>query len=241
MAEIESWLASPHGHYVFDWEQGRLDQVVADIFGFNAVQIGLPCFDFLRCNRMPWHMRCAAEPAAAAGVLARPWELPFESASIDLLILPHVLEFSPQPHQVLREVERVLVPEGSVVVTGFNPYSLWGLRRRLSRKGVFPWQGNYLSVPRLKDWLTLLSLETQAGAFGCYAPAVSDPRWIQRWSFMDKAGDRWWPFAGGVYLLQAVKRVRGMRLITPNWREARAAAKRLSPAVQKNHKEAIRQ
>jgi len=241
MAEIESWLASPQGHYVFDWEQGRLDQVVADIFGFNAVQIGLPCFDFLRCNRMPWHMRCAAKPAAEAGVLARPWELPFDSACIDLVILPHVLEFSPHPHQVLREVERILVPEGSVVVTGFNPYSLWGLRRRLSRKGVFPWRGNYLSVPRLKDWLTLLSLETQAGAFGCYAPAVSDPRWIQRWSFMDKAGDRWWPFAGGVYLLQAVKRVRGMRLITPNWREARAAAKRLSPAVQKNHKEAIRQ
>ena len=96
-------------------------------------------------------------------------------------------------------------------------------------------------MPRLKDWLTLLSLETQAGAFGCYGPAVTDPRWIQRWSFMDKAGDRWWPFVGGVYLLQAVKRVRGMRLIMPRWRATKAPAKRLAPAVQKQRKEAIEQ
>ena len=241
ITEIEDWLQSPQGTYVFSWEQARVDQVVADIFGFNAVQIGLPCCDFLRSNRMPWRVRCDESPAAGIAVRACAWELPFDSASIDLVVLPHVLEFSPQPHQVLREVERVLVPEGSVVITGFNPYSLWGLRRRLARRHHYPWQGQYLSVPRLKDWLTLLSLETQAGAFGCYGPAVTDPRWIQRWSFMDKAGDRWWPFVGGVYLLQAVKRVRGMRLIMPRWRSTKAPAKRLAPAVQKQRKEAIEQ
>lgn len=239
--EVENWLSSPQGKYVFDWESEKLDHVVADIFGFNAVQVGLPRFDFLRCNRMPWRTRCHVEPDEGVRVVARAWELPFVSASLDLVVLPHVLEFSAHPHQVLREVERVLVPEGSVVITGFNPYSLWGLRRRLARRGPFPWRGQYLSVPRLKDWLTLLSMETQAGAFGCYAPAVSDRRWIERWSFMDKAGDRWWPIAGGVYMLQAIKRVRGMRLITPSWRDAKAAAKRLQPAVQKNQKEAIEQ
>lgn len=239
--EVEAWLDSPQGHYVLDWESARLDQVVVDIFGFNAVQVGLPRFDFLRCNRMPWRKRCHAESAQGVAIVARAWELPFDSASLDLVVLPHVLEFSEHPHQVLREVERVLVPEGSVIVTGFNPYSLWGLRRRLARRGPFPWQGQYLSVPRLKDWLTLLSMETQAGAFGCYAPAVSDQRWIERFAFMDKAGDRWWPFAGGVYMIQAIKRVRGMRLITPGWRDRKATAKRLSPAVQRQQKEAREQ
>ena len=124
ITEIEDWLQSPQGNYVFAWEQARVDQVVADIFGFNAVQIGLPCCDFLRSNRMPWRVRCDEPPAAGIAVRACAWELPFDSASIDLVVLPHVLEFSPQPHQVLREVERVLVPEGSVVVNGFNPYSL---------------------------------------------------------------------------------------------------------------------
>ena len=57
----------------------------------------------------------------------------------------------------------------------------------------------------------------QAGAFGCYAPAVTQEKWLRRFQFMDAAGDRWWPFGGGVYFLQAVKRVRGMRLMTPKW------------------------
>ena len=239
--ELQRWLTSPQGKYVFDWECARLDLVVADIFGFNAVQVGLPAFDFLRCNRMPWRKRCHAEAGEQVAVRAHPGELPFHSASIDLVVLPHVLEFAEHPHQVLREVERVLVPEGSVVITGFNPYSLWGLRRRLTRRGDFPWSGQYLSVPRLKDWLKLLGMETQAGAFGCYAPAVSDERWLQRWAFMDKAGDRWWPFAGGVFMIQAIKRVHGMRLITPGWRDRKAAAKRLAPAVQRQGEEVSEQ
>ena len=78
-------------------------------------------------------------------------QLPFASASLDLVVLPHVLEFLPDPHQMLREVERVLIPEGQVVIAGFNPLSLWGLRRYrpAQREGLFPWNGNYLSVLRL--------------------------------------------------------------------------------------------
>ena len=239
--QLDDWLTSPQGRYVLDWESARLDAVVADIFGFNAVQVGLPAIDFLRCNRMPWRKRCHSGPAAGVSVQACPWELPFAGASIDLLVLPHVLEFSAHPHQVLREVERVLVPEGSVVITGFNPYSLWGIRRKVACAESFPWTGQYLSLPRLKDWLTLLSLETQAGAFGCYAPAVSERKWLERWAFMDKAGDRWWPIAGGVYMVQAIKRVRGMRLIMPNWRDRKAAAKGLSAAVQRNQNEVSEQ
>jgi hypothetical protein len=129
----------------------------------------------------------------------------------------------------------VLVPEGQVVITGFNPYSLWGLRRRLSpRHAGLPWQGNYISVLRLKDWLKLLGFETQLGSFGCYAPAVSQQKWLHRWRFMELAGGRWWPIAGAVYMLQAIKRVHGMRLIMPAWRERKARAKALAPMVQQH-------
>lgn len=214
------------------WEQAKFDVMVADIFGYNAVQIGLPECEFLRANRMPFRFRSAAFGDVA--VVANADALPFASASLDLVLLPHVLEFSRHPHQVLREVERVLVPEGSVVISGFNPLSLWGLRRLLARRsGAFPWRGQYLSVRRTKDWLALLGFETQSGSFGCYAPAVTTAKWLERWRFMDKAGDRWWPFFGGTYMLQGIKRVQGMRLITPNWRDRRATAKRLSPVAQR--------
>ncbi|MDI6747933.1 MAG: class I SAM-dependent methyltransferase [Rhodocyclaceae bacterium] len=226
------WLRTPQGKYVLAWEQHKLDILVADIFGFNSVQIGFSQHDFLRANRMPFHVSCCDRGSVT--VQSDPRYLPFATNSIDLIVLPHVLEFNPNPHQILREVERVLVPEGSAVVTGFNPYSLWGLRRAMARHtGRPPWQGRYLSVPRLRDWFTLLGFETRSGAFGCYVPPVRQEKWLKRWGFMDAAGDRWWPIAGGVYVVQAIKRQHGMRLITPKWHERMAAARALAAVARK--------
>ncbi|MBA3034539.1 MAG: class I SAM-dependent methyltransferase [Gammaproteobacteria bacterium] len=226
------WLETPLGKYVLAWEQRKLDILLADIFGFNAVQVGFPHLNMLRANRMPFHVLCCDR----GGVMVQsdPRFLPFASNSIDLIVLPHVLEFNANPHQVLREVERVLVPEGSVVVIGFNPYSFWGLRRAIARHaGRPPWQGRYLSVPRLRDWFTLLGFETRSGAFGCYIPPVRQEKWLKRWRFMDAAGDRWWPIAGGVYVVQAIKRQQGMRLIMPKWHERMAAARAMAAVTRK--------
>ena len=120
------WLETPQGRYVLDWEQAKHDQLVADIFGFNAVQLGWPGLDYLRANRMPFRFRCDDGEMASSQVRADLHACRLAGNSVDLVVLPHVLEFDANPHQILREVERVLVPEGSVVVTGFNPYSLWG-------------------------------------------------------------------------------------------------------------------
>jgi SAM-dependent methyltransferase len=238
---FENWLMTPPGQYVLDWEQRKHDQLVADIFGYYALQLGLPGQDFLRANRMPFRSRCDNSEAPqrdAVDVCADLRYLPYATASVDLVVLPHVLEFAEQPHQILREVERILVPEGQVIVAGFNPYSLWGARRRLRRSEVPPFEGQYISVPRLKDWFALLGFETRAGAFGCYAPAVAEEKWLARWRFMEAAGDRWWPFAGSVYLVQAIKRVPGMRMIMPARRDLIARSKALAvvtpkPVVQK--------
>ncbi|CAL94673.1 conserved hypothetical protein [Azoarcus olearius] len=230
---LSDWLDTPQGRYLIEWEQARLDAIVADIFGYNAVQIGLAGLDCLRANRMPFRFACGRTGRVA--VVSRSDELPFATASLDLVVLPHVLEFARRPHHVLREVERVLVPEGSVVITGFNPFSLWGLRRLAARRnGELPWQGQYLSALRVKDWLTLLGFESQGAGFGCYIPAVSRPEWIERWRFMDRAGVRWWPVCGAAYAMQGIKRVQGMRLLTPNWREKKATGKQLSTVAQRD-------
>lgn len=211
--------------------------MVADLFGYNAVQIGFPQLDLLRNNRMP-HRFCAG-PAGAVTAHCLETALPFDSSSVDLVLIPHGLEFSNHPHQVLREVERILVPEGVVLVSGFNPLSLWGLRRMLSGgQGAFPWQGQYLSVARLKDWLALLGFEAQAVNFGCHQPPVAQQKWLERLQCLDRAGSRWWPMLGGVYVLQAVKRINGMRLIMPNWRESRPRTKSLAAATQQHGKAA---
>lgn len=237
ISSFEQWLESPRGQYLLAWEQRQLDLVVADIFGYNAVQIGLPGYDFLRSNRMSFRFACAGAGEIGVAVEVEAGELPFASASVDLVVLPHMLEFAAHPHQILREVERVLVPEGHVVIAGFNPYSLWGLRRAFAGNlGELPWTGQYLSVPRLKDWLSLLGFETRTDAFGCFAPPASTQAWLRRWSFMDTVGVRWWPIAGAAYVLQAVKRVPGMRLITPRWRDSRQSKKAMIPVTHRIRK-----
>ncbi len=160
-------------------------------------------------------------------------QLPFATSSTDLVVLPHVLEFSTNPHDTLREAERILLPEGHIVLSGFNPLSLWGVRRLLDRGGEYPWKGKFISLLRLRDWLALLGFEVMAGRMGCYTPPVRTETWIHRSQFMDRAGDRWWPMLGGIYFLVAKKRVTGMRLIRPNWNGSRMAQVLMPKPTQK--------
>ena len=247
------WFDTCLGQYLLEREQNHFDQAVVDVFGYNAMQIGFPQYDFLRANRMPLRFRAALEEGAA--LRAAPDFLPIETNSIDLVLLPHVLEFSANPHQILREVQRVLMPEGHVIVCGFNPRSLWGVRGffglmeehfpwrgnlismpKLKDSPVekhFPWHGKFIALPRLKDWLTLLDFEITKDRLCCYAPPFSQEKWLKRFNFMETAGDRWWPFSGGIYFLTAVKRVHGMRVIKPEWKEVRAARRGMAPIAQK--------
>lgn len=233
-ATLAAWFDTPKGSYVLDWERGQFDSAVEDVFGFNAVQIGLAEIDFLRANRMPLRVRLGTEPGCDIG--GDPACLPIASQSVDLVVLPHALEFSGNPHQILREAERVLRPEGHIVISGFNPLSLWGIKRAVSRRrDEHPWCGDFIGLLRLRDWLKLLGFELNGGRFGCYAPPFSQTKWLQRFAFMEKAGDRWWPIAGGTYVVRAVKRVHGMRLVKPGWKNGKARANSLAPVAQQSN------
>jgi SAM-dependent methyltransferase len=155
--------------------------------------------------------------------------LPFPSNSLDLVVMPHTLELSSDPHATLREVERVLVPEGRAIMSSLNPLSLWGLRQRrvqvYKRLGLarsFLPHDEFIGYLRLRDWVRLLGFEVEVGRFGCYRPAFQSDGWLDRLDWMDRAGARWWPIFGAVYFVVAVKRVRGVTLLSPNWKAARA-------------------
>lgn len=228
---VTEWIETPLGGYLVAREQKFFDNAVADVFGYNALQVGMPEVDLLRASRI--QMRCRVGPERIADLRADVRDLPIAGNSVDLVVLPHVLEFSEHPHQILREVVRVLVPEGHVVIAGFNPFSLWGWRRKFHRGRDYPWRGRFISLMRVKDWLALLGFEIIGGRMSAYAPPSRQQKWIERFDFMESAGDRWWPIAGGVYFLQAIKRVRGVRLIMPKWSDRLAPAKRLAPAPHK--------
>lgn len=228
-----------------DWESTQFDRVVSDVFGYHSLQLGLPELPCLRNSRIRhcWvsneHVSSTQAPLAPSSLYTDSVALPFPDQSLDLVVLPHTLELSLDPHATLREVERVLVPEGRVIISGFNPLSLWGQQQRRSQwyarfgfqNFFLPEQIDFIGYWRLRDWLRLLSFEVEGGRFGCYLPSVQSPRWISRFGWMDKAGDRWWPILGSVYFLAAVKRVRGMRMLQPVWKRGKAGSASAVPSV----------
>src|SRR3979490_986174 len=186
-SSLSAWFGTPQGAYVLGWELAQFDSAVDDVFGFRAVQIGLPEVDFLRQNPINFRFSLALEPGAA--VAADPLQLPLASQSVDLVALPHVLEFHPNPHEVLREAERVLMPEGQVVISGFNTTSLWRARQLFtSRDGGAPWDARFIGLLRLRDWLRVLGFELNGGKFGCYAPPFRQKARLQRLPLTDTAG-----------------------------------------------------
>lgn len=235
---MQQWFETPPGRYLLAWEQAEFNRAVGDIFGYHALQLGLPELDALHTNRMPHKWLAVREPeaqgrpGARAALVTDFSALPFQANSLDLVVLPHSLELNTDPHATLREVERVLVPEGRVVICCLNPASLWGLRQRrahLYRRFGFgqlylPDAGEFIGYRRLRDWLRLLSFEVETGSFGCYRPAVFGEKWLNRYEWVDRIGERWWPIFGAAYFIIAVKRVRGIRLIGPVWKSKTAIA-----------------
>ncbi|MFV0681430.1 class I SAM-dependent methyltransferase [Ottowia sp.] len=248
MTDLNDWFQTPPGQYLLEWERAQFDAALADVFGYHAVQLGLPAVDALSANRMP-HRWLASTGVASLEAVTRlstgteqtpaysrvafaadATALPFAEASLDLLVLPHTLELSGDPHATLREVQRVLVHEGKVAIAGFSPASLWGLRqwraRQWQRVGhgstYLPDVGEFISPWRLRDWLRLLEFELEDTAHGCWRPAVRSERALARFGWMDRAGARWWPFFGAAYFMLAVKRTHGARLVGAAWKKTPA-------------------
>ncbi|HNI85978.1 MAG TPA: methyltransferase domain-containing protein [Ottowia sp.] len=235
---MHHWFQTPPGQYLLAWERAQFDAALADVFGYHALQLGLADIDALAANRMPhrWLALTASPlPADEAAPSAGRWALvsdstalPFAEASLDLVVLPHTLELSPDPHATLREVQRVLVHEGKVAIAGLNPISLWGLRQWRSHlyRGLgggqpfLPQAGEFIGHWRLRDWLRLLQFELESLSFGCYAPAVRSARNLTRFGWMDRVGARWWPIFGAAYFMVAVKRSAGPKLVGAAWKKS---------------------
>lgn len=216
--DFEAWQISPAGQYLMSWELARVDEAVIDSFGYYAFQMGLTQQPFLRANRMPYRRRAALAnaqglvPAAypEAHLVLDPHFLPFPPNHLDLLVYPHTLERCHAPQQAIREAERVLVPDGRLVICGLNPYSLKAIGKRLLRAGRRPAAGDLsiqaarpVAIWRLKEWLNLLGFEIES-------VQVGGDRRPYLW------GGKVW---GRAYVVVANKKVPGMRLITAPWQK----------------------
>jgi SAM-dependent methyltransferase len=221
--QVADWFETRLGQALLAQEQACLEQMAASVFGYHAVQIGVtsPHFELLR--QSPARNRILLDSGSwqpAVHIRADPRFLPLASDSIDGVMLPHTLDFSPDPHQLVREVERILIPEGKVVLSGFNPWSLWGVSRLFHRRwGRMPWCGHFFSPKRVQDWFSLLGFDLEEMVYLHYRPPMHNQMLMQKLHFMERVGRRAWPMLGGVYVMQAVKRTATMTPIrVKKWR-----------------------
>lgn len=229
--QLATWYQTPLGQTLAEQEQQLLDSILDNLFGYHLLQLGNPAeIDLLRSSRISHRMMMDLVPQASAGdkdkrseqFLAHEAALPILSNSIDVMLLPHLLEFSANPHDALREVERVLIPEGHLVLLGFNPFGLWGISRAaVGWRNLAPWCGRFLSHFRIQDWLALLGFEIRLAKGYMMRPPIQRPGVMKRMAFMESLS-RPLPVLSAAYVLVARKRVTTITPIKPRWRPRRS-------------------
>lgn len=211
---MADWWQSPLGQNVLLHEKPILQSLSQHFHGYYQLQVGS------ENSQLP------STPHASVQKIMSPFTdvhghneaLPFKCYSLDTVLLNHVLEFSDDPHQVLREAERILVADGVLILCSFNPWSLWGLRRLFSWQDQPPWQGHFFTQMRIKDWLKLLNFDIVESKKCIFQPPFRNEKWFNKCSFLSRWGRRLWPFFSGVTIVVATKRTIPLTPVAKRWK-----------------------
>jgi len=237
LAALAKWYQSPVGRHVAAAENACLERLLADSFGYYLIQLG--AFGQFQEAAQACRIRhrlvldetlneCAdgvqltdasstTKALTVTGIRSQPYRLPLASASVDAVILPHTLDFCTQAHEVLREVERILIPEGRVILFCFNPLSTWGLMRWLPRRcRRVPWCGSQSTPFHVGDRLRLLGLQQETREMLVFRPPLRRA-YISQLDWMESVGGRYWSMFGGVFAVRAVKRLKPLTPLRPRW------------------------
>ena len=228
--DFHDWLTRRPGSLILEAERSRLDRVLPDCFGYHMVQVGrLADCNLLSKSRIPDRVVIEVDgdpsPGRYAVVQARPSALPIESDKVDVVLVPHVLEFESEPHQAVREAFRILVPEGLLIVTGFNPWSLLGLWRFVAHsRATAPWSGRFVSPGRLKDWLSGLGFDLLEFDTHFRRPPFDRQNLLNRFAFLERRVVPPSFPVGAAYVALARKRVTTLTRLSPRWTTRRRVA-----------------
>jgi SAM-dependent methyltransferase len=221
---VNRWFCQYPGSALLDEERSCLEALGHHCFGYYLLQVGSIGGEMpgLVPERLRSRIMVAPERPVipiAGWIRGSPDRLPIASDSVDVVLLFHTMDFYHDPHQTLREVERVLIPEGRVIIVGFNPWSLWGLRRLFSgRSGRPPWNGRFISIHRIHDWLSLLGFRIETTRPLMFRPPLRQRLLMERLDLLERSGKHWWPALSGAYIVEAVKRVSTLTPIKPSWK-----------------------
>lgn len=198
---------------------GRVQEIVAamtaDVFGYYALETGVltGSYSFLQHSRIASRFSLGMVQEEQTSAMGTPEHLPFAFHNLDLVIASHALDCTQEPHQVLREIERVLVPEGHCILIGFNPFSFRGLGslRHYRKRKESPC--HFHSTLRVKEWLSVLGFDVLETVTAGFSPVIGGERMFQRTRWIDRLGEKLHLAVGNVYIIHAQKKVSNMTLL----------------------------
>ena len=225
---LDLWLGRSPGRELMELEVARIEALLEEVFGYYLIQVGWSANYFDALDRSRIHRHLALEAAVPVGyrgrvILGDPLAMPIRNESVDAVFLPHSLDFCQDPRALIAEAERILIPEGRILLLGLNPWSLWGLVAVLRRRsGEVPWCGSFLPPRRVGTWLQEQGFEIEVREFIQWRPPLPHAGLLRRLEFLESLGHGPWSPLAGVYLLRAVKRVSAPTLVGPLWSKGRA-------------------
>ncbi len=228
---LSDWFKTPIGTYQLEVERRLIGEKLNNLFGYHLMELSVcdkPRFaDYSRIN----HCFSLAPNFAhkninenddnqeSLGAVASFDSLPFEDEQIDVTILHHILEFSENPHQTLKEAARVTIPRGYIIIVGFNPISIDGFfhffGKIFSKRAI--WRRHSLHARRMRDWLAFLDFSCENTRYASYNLSINNERYLTNSRFIDRIiGSNRIPF-GSSYCLIARKDKSGLTPIKPEW------------------------
>lgn len=234
--DTSAWLRSALGQALLGQEARLAEEALNGLFGEQCLQLGVwgDTQTFLRYARTQRSLCIASPPNFSAkappSAYGRMHRLPVASDSIDVVILPHTLDFSERQHEILREVHRVLRSDGHLIVLGFKPGGLWGVRRLIPGAEMPPHAGHLISDRQLTDWLKLLDLSLHGVTRYFYKWPLTGTRVVtsQQW---EHRGRRWWPELAACYMLTAQKRLYTLTPVRQPWRRPKVVGGLVEPST----------
>lgn len=219
----DHWLTHFLGTSILETEQDFLSILLAERYGKHALLIGVP------------HQHILLKSIAIANhIVLSPlinknrhikyiesgyYELPIIPGSVDLVILPHTLEFIDNPRQLLSEACRIVKPEGDIIIFGFNPFSLWGLKKWWVKSKNTPWTGNFIQPSVVKKWLTLADFELVRQDMLMFRPPINQRTIYQKLKSMDWFGSKCNAFFGGIFVITAKAKIIPLTPIKLRWKQ----------------------
>ena len=155
-----SWAQMPWGEYYREAIDRQLKPWLGKLYGFHLLKVGNLSAEINTEACAISHQVNISLEGNPMQVKADPLHLPFAEKSVDACLLSHTLPWCSDPHRLLREADRVLIDDGWLIITSFNPVSLMGLRKLVPvlRKST-PYNSRMFTLMRQLDWLALLNFE----------------------------------------------------------------------------------